>query len=180
MEVIITMQNRAILSILGVGLTLVIIMVACVESPEPNIPPTQPLATTPQVTQPPLFAATASAVTPIGEETMPSKPETPGASGPAENRPVTQAKEDLAERLSIEVDQIQLVEFRAVVWPDASLGCPQPGMAYKQVPQDGGLIRLEVDGRLYEYHSGGSRAPFLCERPLQIDKTTPPPSLDDI
>ena len=173
------MQRRQILSILVVGLTSVISMVACAEIPEPNIPPTQPLATAPQVTQPPSLTA-APGVTPIKEETMPSIPKTPGTSGPSENRLVIQAKEDLAERLSTAVDQIQLVEFRAVVWPDASLGCPQPGMAYKQVPQDGGLIRLEVDGRLYEYHSGGSRPPFLCERALQIDKTTPPPSLDDI
>jgi hypothetical protein len=153
-------------------------MVACAEIPEPNIPPTQPLATAPQVTQPPLLTTTPG-VTPIGEETMPSKLQTPGTSGSAENRLVAQAKDDLAERLSIAVDQIQLVEFRAVVWPDASLGCPQPGVAYKQVPMDGALIRLEVDGQVYEYHSGGSRPPFLCERALQIDKTTPPPSLDD-
>lgn len=172
------MRNRPILSILSLGLTLVISMVACAESPEPNIPPTQPLATAPQVTPPPLLTD-APGVTPIQEETMPSKPETPGTSGTAENRLVTQAKEDLAERLSIAVDQIQLVEFKAVVWPDASLGCPRPGMAYIQVPQDGALIRLKADGKVYEYHSGGARAPFLCEKGAGETPVEPLPGSGD-
>jgi hypothetical protein len=50
---------------------------------------------------------------------------------------------------------------RDITWPDPGLGCPQPGMAYKQAPVDGLLIRLESDGQLFEYHSGGGEAPFL-------------------
>ena len=96
---------------------------------------------------------------------------------------IDQAKEDLAQRLSIEITEISLVEAREVVWPDASLGCPQPGMKYKQVPEDGALIVLQAQGVKYEYHSGGSRELFLCEmvfknleKPPQIDitKHTPP------
>ena len=30
---------------------------------------------------------------------------------------------------------------------------------------DGALIILELDGTEYRYHAGGSRAPFLCEKP---------------
>jgi len=78
---------------------------------------------------------------------------------------VTQAKEDLAKRLNIATDQIDLIELQSVVWPDGSLGCPQPGMGYIQVQVDGLLIRLRVGGRIYEYHSGGNRGPFLCEQP---------------
>ena len=77
---------------------------------------------------------------------------------------VEKAKEDLAQRLSIAITQISLVEARGVVWPDASMGCPQPGMAYIQVPQDGALIVLQVEGKTYEYHSGGNRGLFLCEK----------------
>jgi len=46
---------------------------------------------------------------------------------------VIRAKEDLAKRLSIEVDQIGLIEAKAVEWSDTSLGCPKPGMMYAQV-----------------------------------------------
>lgn len=76
---------------------------------------------------------------------------------------VMQAKEDLADRLSIPIDQIEVLEARSVVWPDASLGCPQPDMRYKQVQVDGVLIRLQANGQVYEYHSGGSRGLFLCQ-----------------
>jgi hypothetical protein len=67
--------------------------------------------------------------------------------------------------LSISSQNIDLLEIAAVQWPDGSLGCPQPGMAYTQVMVDGMLIRFQAEGKLYEYHSGGSRPPFLCENP---------------
>ena len=89
---------------------------------------------------------------------------------------INQAIADLAQRLSIPAAQIKLVEATAVVWPDSSLGCPQPGMAYTQVPQDGLLIRLQADGQIYEYHSGGRRGPFLCVR--SDKQPSPPPQID--
>jgi hypothetical protein len=97
---------------------------------------------------------------------------------------VIKAVEDLAGRLSVDVEEIGVLDVQEVVWPDSSLGCPLPGMAYKQVPEDGLLIRLEVDGQVYEYHSGGMRDPFLCEQTLKVKppaikldltKTIPPP-----
>ena len=81
-----------------------------------------------------------------------------------------------------------VVDVGEVLWPDASLGCPQPGMKYKQVPQDGALIILQVAGKVYEYHVGGGRGLFLCEQvykdpnpPAKIDLNTltPPPIPDN-
>jgi hypothetical protein len=69
---------------------------------------------------------------------------------------------DLARRLNIDPGEVRVVEADAIVWPDRSLGCPRPGMAYAQVPQDGALIRLQAQGHVFAYHSGGGRAPFLC------------------
>ncbi|MCL4862756.1 MAG: hypothetical protein KJZ93_25310 [Caldilineaceae bacterium] len=83
----------------------------------------------------------------------------------AANPLVQQAVADLAERLGVPVDEVELVEAEAVIWPDGSLGCPQPGMMYTQVLQDGMRIVLRVAGEEYHYHSGGSREPFLCEDP---------------
>ena len=105
---------------------------------------------------------------------------------------IEKAKEDLAQRLSIEITQISLIEAKVVVWPDSSLGCPQPGMRYKQVPEDGALIVLQAHETTYEYHNGGSRGLFLCDKmisipekspqiditnltPQVLDKNTPPP-----
>jgi hypothetical protein len=85
---------------------------------------------------------------------------------------VDRARADLARRLSIDVAAIDLLEVREVVWPDASLGCPQPGMAYIQVLQDGTLIRLAAEGAEYAYHSGGNQESFLCEQKLGFPKAT--------
>ncbi len=92
------------------------------------------------------------------------------ASSPAPLDPVLQpavtiAKEDLSKRLSVSTDQIEVVSAEPVSWPDGSLGCPQPGMMYTQMVVDGLRIRLRARGTIYEYHSGGNRAPFLCEKP---------------
>lgn len=89
---------------------------------------------------------------------------------------IDEAKDDLARRLSAPLSQIMLVEAREVVWPDSSMGCPQPGMAYLQVPEDGALIILQVEGIVYEYHNGGSRGLFLCEKIYK--DPNPPPQLD--
>ena len=92
---------------------------------------------------------------------------------PALDPLVQEAKEDLAQRLDIDEDQIILIEAKAVVWPDASMGCPHPDMRYKQVPYDGALIILRVGDIEYEYHSGGSRGLFLCEKSIKIKKDGP-------
>lgn len=96
------------------------------------------------------------------------------------------AMADLAARLSIPTSEVTLVDATPMVWSDASMGCPQPGMAYAQVPQDGLLIRLQADGQIYNYHSGGDRDPFLCvtvqkdpNRPPQIDLLTLTPFSPD-
>ncbi len=80
---------------------------------------------------------------------------------------VIQAREDLAARLTVSPESIDLLEVKEVVWPDAGLGCPQPGRAYPQVTKEGFLIRLRIQKRVYRYHSGQGRAPFLCESPAQ-------------
>ena len=89
--------------------------------------------------------------------------ETLSRSIPADHPQVIFALKDLARRLNIDLATIKVVSAEAVEWPDAGLGCPRPGMAYIQVPQDGMRIELAVDGKVYDYHSGRGRPPFLCE-----------------
>lgn len=107
------------------------------------------------------------------------KPTSVNPGSQPDNSFVLQAKEDLADRLKVETEQIELVEFKAVVWPDSSLGCPQPGMAYTQVQREGYLISLRFEGKLFDYHGGGNRAPFLCENTSGDDVNLPPPGLGD-
>ena len=125
--------------------------------------------------------------TPVEESLeMETNPEPPASVEPGLEPLITLAMDDLAERLDITTAEIALVSAEAVVWPDASLGCPQPGMRYKQVPYDGALIRLSVESQVYDYHSGGSRGVFLCKISTkstksapQIDLVPPPGSADE-
>lgn len=91
---------------------------------------------------------------------------------------VAMAKEDLAERLEVGVEIIEVLEAELVVWPDASMGCPDPEMMYIQVLQDGSRIRLQVEEAVFEYHTGGERMPFLCEDPTA--PVSPPQNSDAV
>jgi hypothetical protein len=76
------------------------------------------------------------------------------------------AVDDLAVRLDIEPDSIELLTAVLVAWPDSALGCREPDRAYAPVLTDGSVIELGVDGLVYRYHSGGDRSPFPCDLPL--------------
>jgi hypothetical protein len=90
---------------------------------------------------------------------------------------VDSARADLAKRLAIPVEQVELVDVRTVVWSNKGLGCPQPGIEYLEVPVDGLLIRLSAAGQIYHYHTDGVQPPFLCEQKDQGDVLVPPPGL---
>jgi len=90
------------------------------------------------------------------------------------------AKADLARRAEIPVSEISVISVEAVDWPDTSLGCPEPGMAYAQVITPGYLIVLEAKGQTFEYHSDEGRFMVLCA--VQGTRTVPliPVNPDDI
>jgi hypothetical protein len=73
------------------------------------------------------------------------------------------AKADLAQRLSIAAGEIQVVKAEAVDWPDASMGCPKPGMMYAQVVTPGYQILLSAGGKQYDYRATSTVA-ILCEQ----------------
>ena len=70
---------------------------------------------------------------------------------------------NLAATLGIAPTAITVKVVEPVDWPDASLGCPQPGMMYAQVITPGYRIVLEVDGQSYEYHAGRSSTIVRCK-----------------
>ncbi len=65
-----------------------------------------------------------------------------------------QAKKDLAARLAVPDDDIKVLESGEAMWPDASLGMPEPGKMYAQVLTEGFRIVMEAAGKIYEYHFG--------------------------
>jgi hypothetical protein len=86
---------------------------------------------------------------------------------------VAQAKADLAQRLGVAPEDIQVIRAEAVTWPNAALGCPQPDMSYADVLVEGLLVELSHGGQVYSYHSGGTEPPFLCEQAGSLDQATP-------
>ncbi len=88
------------------------------------------------------------------------------------------ARADLAGYLNIDMDRIRVVESRAVDWPDASLGCPQPGMTYAQGITPGYYLVLEAGGQRYPYHTDKDDQVTLClGNVLDLDSETPLPEI---
>lgn len=76
--------------------------------------------------------------------------------------PVMAAVRALADQLGIPAEQIAVAAWEPVDWPDASLGCPEPGMAYAQVITPGYQVLLEARGETYHAHTdrSGQRVVF--------------------
>jgi uncharacterized protein involved in copper resistance len=97
-------------------------------------------------------------------------PKAPGASvsplGPGKAKTqegaLQQAKADLARRLQLTPEEISVVSVEAVEWSNASIGCPEPGMAYAEVITPGYKIVLKAEGKTYTYHAGGDMV-ILCQ-----------------
>ncbi|HTP06669.1 MAG TPA: hypothetical protein VMP08_00355 [Anaerolineae bacterium] len=154
-------------------IVVAIVMLAACEPPQPPrnfINTEQPPSAAPQSS--PLVIPTNQTLTPLPlqlsvvptpEPTMPASSQVESGLQPLIEIAIT----DLANRLSINRESIEVVSAQTVVWPDRSLGCPQPGMVYPQVLAEGYHIELSVKGEVYSYHGGEGRGPFLCESPAK-------------
>ena len=83
--------------------------------------------------------------------------------------PVDLAIADLAERLYVSPNSIDVVSAEAITWPDGSLGCPEPGMAYTMALVEGYQVKLRVGEQIYDYHGNNEGHIFLCGVPLEPD-----------
>lgn len=79
--------------------------------------------------------------------------------------PVAAAIGVLAEKLGIPVAEVTVTAWEPVDWPDASLGCPEPGMMYAQVITPGYQVFLEARGAIHRVHTDRSgRRIIVCDR----------------
>jgi hypothetical protein len=92
---------------------------------------------------------------------------------------IEKAKEDLAQRLSIAVTEISLLEAKEATWPDTSLGCSESGVQYSQALTSGYLIKFEVNDTTYEYHTDMGEQIILCENPEFPIIPVKPGEIDD-
>ncbi len=66
---------------------------------------------------------------------------------------VEQARADLAGRLNVAADQIEVLNAEPVKWPDACIGVYRPGQFCAEVITRGSRITLRVHGRDYFYNA---------------------------
>lgn len=105
----------------------------------------------------------------VERETVPSAPPTPtteerdgeaGEAIPEELlaviRRLTAAQHAVAE------DEIAVERVEAVEWPDASLGCPEPGVMYAQVVTPGYRVELSAGGETVWVHTDAGRQVVVC------------------
>ena len=95
----------------------------------------------------------------------PNRSGPPAVPPPVDEPVVEEALSNLADRLGIGIDVIDVLDARAVTWRDGSVGCPEPGLAYSQALVPGWLVVLRVDDGSFRYHASENRHPFFCATP---------------
>lgn len=110
--------------------------------------------------QPPKFlrsflVAAATLVFGLAACTPANMPETGVEGIPADLPPqaVLEAANQLSEELGVSIEEIEIVEFEQVEWPDACVGILQEGQACAQVITPGFRVVLEVNDQEYEFRS---------------------------
>lgn len=149
-------------------------MAACATYQEPSPAATPP----PQDTEIPASPTREVATREVPDKFDPLTPIAPVGKEPIDMTPISpadlpvilqdvadQAMTELAEKLSIQKDQISLISVQSVVWADSSLGCPQPDMNYLMVLTEGYRVVLVVDDQPYYYHANKKGYGIFCENP---------------
>jgi hypothetical protein len=94
---------------------------------------------------------------PVNQETLESLP--PEA--------VMEVVSKLSQDLGVSINEIEIVSFEQVDWPDSCLGVPEEGQTCAQVITPGYRVMLEVDGNQYEFHSNMDGTLILMAPPSQ-------------
>lgn len=114
----------------------------------------EPSAQTPQPTPPTRPLPTRIAATPA-----------PAVTGEAPAELLARILADVVQRSGATRQEVVIVRDEAVVWPDGSLGCPEPGMAYLQVQTDGYRVIAQVGDTRYDYRVDADGRFWLCTTP---------------
>jgi hypothetical protein len=154
-----------------VVLMLALLLVACSQPATIQVtftPASLPTRVESPIGTPTTFSSLVSRPTQPGQSTPKPSPLTlPTFSSPSQpadaDVAVRAAINDLAARLKIAPDNVQVVSVQAMDWPDTSLGCPQPGMFYAQVITPGYRIVLSAEGDQFEYHADKRGRAVTCK-----------------
>jgi len=143
-------------------LFLAITLTACQASVLSMPVPQEPAAQTDPGGPLPESSATQVPTSAPSQEEVDMVPVTPPDEASA--KMVALVKGHLSHRLNIPVDQIVLSEIKPVIWRDASLGCPKPGIDYIRVETPGYAISLSAGGKTYTYHTDETKRFVQCNK----------------
>ena len=109
-------------------------------------------------------AATTAPATESGTPALPRDTPAPPANEPVPGAIESAARTLLADELDVDEGDFTLEGSEGVGWSDASLGCPQAGMAYAQVITPGYRLIFDLAGTSHAVHtnSDGSHM-VICE-----------------
>jgi hypothetical protein len=126
---------------------------------------------------PPLPAPTVGSVVITNASETPAAPATSASAltpTPVLQKLAEQAREDLARRLSVSIDQIELFKVVPAKWPYDSIGCPLPGGESVETATPGYQILLLANDQEYMYHTDGKDLLGLCNvKPPNEIRTLP-------
>lgn len=88
-----------------------------------------------------------------------AQPATPIAASPVVPPALIAA---IAADLGLDEDEVQVLIAEPRDWPDASLGCPEPGHAYADVITPGYLVVVQAGGEELEFHTDDRNAVVRC------------------
>jgi len=114
---------------------------------------------------------------PLPEPISPvSVPPTPQLPRDAAEMIATDLRPLVAEQLNVAAEALTLISVERVMWPDASLGCPQEGMMYEQVVTPGWrVIFAGASGEEYDVHTAEKANTFvICQQASAQPKPTVP------
>ncbi len=72
------------------------------------------------------------------------------------------SRNDLSEKLKVDLETVKLSGSGVVTWKSGALGCPKAGIEYTQALTPGVLIMLKIDHTPYRYHATPTGTPFFC------------------
>jgi hypothetical protein len=139
---------------------------------EPTINPPESDSNPPQLPAPTVgsIVITNTTATPVSPESSASAL-TPT---PALQELAEKAKADLADRLKVSIDQIDLLKIVPAKWPYDSVGCPLPDGGSIDTSTPGYQILLNANDEQYMYHTDGKNWIGLCNvKPPNEIKTLP-------
>ncbi|MEZ4667348.1 MAG: hypothetical protein R3E39_05430 [Anaerolineae bacterium] len=156
---------------ISAGIVLLVSISACVSSAVPTVEATLTLIVPTSTTVPPAATATLTS-TPL-PRSVDITDLTPTFSASAEiidsaiavtlesdavaGELVALAQRRVAQDLNLPTRRVRIVAVEAYVWPDISLGCPEPDQNYVLGDIDGYRILLEVGDVQYIFHTDFDR-----------------------